>query len=956
MLAGLTAGVNVYTITVTDTATVAQGVAIADATSGTVNFLSVTDTLINLSSDDGTNASRSAGLIKVLTKDGATDITVSGSLTTATAADVRQVNVIDAGTTGLVTATISGTAAVLAGLTAGVNVYTITVTDASASAANLNAIDAKTSVTVTATAVGTISGTAAAFTTLVAAEAANTIDLAAAFAATISDPATVSLVNSIDGINGNGEITATISNGTAAALTTLTGTHAYTITVTDTSAIAADLNTIDAATSVTVTATTVGTISGTAAAFTTLVAAEAANTIDLAAAFAATISDPATVSLVNSIDGINGNGEITATISNGTAAALTTLTGTHAYTITVTDTSATAADLNTIDAATSVTVTATAVGTITGTLTEALAATADQANLDTASNVAIVLASGTASLTDLLTLDLRTGGLINATAITGFTGTAAQFDTFLATVNAGQVSTATNYNATVTDGITAQLTAPSMAQLTAVDAANGIGSLTYTTVRDTTANLVSNAGGYITGSTAAIVTDTVSVAQMTTIDGYAASGSVSVANTGKISDTFTNLLNDRQLNGGAGQYVINGPLVEVSVSVSGVTAANANVLANVQTINMATGATLSISDSATNISLNQAAVNTAFDSDKVQFIVTSTVSSLELSDLASGFGNASNISMSLATLSENYSIADATWAAQHGFTSQMNVFTSADEGISADTLQSINVVSLNTVLAPTAGTYSYEGLLKSLLNSGSSAGWNNIQWLGSDANETLALTGYTNINRSLKLDGGGGIDTITGTTSADWILGGLGNDILAGGNGNDILEGGVGDDRLTGGTGQDTLTGDSGADTFVFAAGDSGTISGTVFDTITGYTVGAGGDRLDLHGTASKQTNASGIDVATASGNTGFAINASINDGIISVSGGDSARVDSLTEWIGVARAVVTTNGAAGAFRFGDTYIYQENTGGDLLIKLNGLSGITSLSTTGSSDGTIWIS
>ncbi len=38
-----------------------------------------------------------------------------------------------------------------------------------------------------------------------------------------------------------------------------------------------------------------------------------------------------------------------------------------------------------------------------------------------------------------------------------------------------------------------------------------------------------------------------------------------------------------------------------------------------------------------------------------------------------------------------------------------------------------------------------------------------------------------------------------------------------------------------------------------------------------------------------------------------------------------------------------------------DTYVFQENTGGDLLIKLVNLTGITSISKTGGSANTIWI-
>jgi hypothetical protein len=55
-------------------------------------------------------------------------------------------------------------------------------------------------------------------------------------------------------------------------------------------------------------------------------------------------------------------------------------------------------------------------------------------------------------LSDLLTLDGRTTGVIDATAITAFSGTAAQYDQFLASITSGQVSAAANFGATVTDG------------------------------------------------------------------------------------------------------------------------------------------------------------------------------------------------------------------------------------------------------------------------------------------------------------------------------------------------------------------------------------------------------------------------------------------------------------------------------------------------------------------------
>gem|GEM_PF-5885814 len=182
-----------------------------------------------------------------------------------------------------------------------------------------------------------------------------------------------------------------------------------------------------------------------------------------------------------------------------------------------------------------------------------------------------------------------------------------------------------------------------------------------------------------------------------------------------------------------------------------------------------------------------------------------------------------------------------------------------------------------------------------------------------------------------------------------------GEDTIYGSNGNDVINGGDDNDSIYGRGGTDTLSGGAGSDSFVFAAGSTGVISGSVYDIITDYETGVGGDKLDLAGSATAAANAGATDVATASGNDGAAITAAIANGVLTIAGNDAALVNTLTEWLGVARAMNTVNTKAVAFEFGgDTYVFQENTSGDLLIQLDNVTGITALSGTAAAN-TLWI-
>ncbi|MCW8963470.1 MAG: type I secretion C-terminal target domain-containing protein [Gammaproteobacteria bacterium] len=96
------------------------------------------------------------------------------------------------------------------------------------------------------------------------------------------------------------------------------------------------------------------------------------------------------------------------------------------------------------------------------------------------------------------------------------------------------------------------------------------------------------------------------------------------------------------------------------------------------------------------------------------------------------------------------------------------------------------------------------------------------------------------------LRGGEDVDTLYGNDGADLLSGGGDADNLYGGLGDDTLLGGGGIDLMIGGEGDDTMTGGLEGDTFRFMSGDEGSVGTPAIDTITDFTVGPGGDVLDL--------------------------------------------------------------------------------------------------------------
>ncbi len=174
----------------------------------------------------------------------------------------------------------------------------------------------------------------------------------------------------------------------------------------------------------------------------------------------------------------------------------------------------------------------------------------------------------------------------------------------------------------------------------------------------------------------------------------------------------------------------------------------------------------------------------------------------------------------------------------------------------------------------------------------------------------------------VRMEGNAGDDDLFGSDHADTIIGGAGNDVICGGEGSDVLAGGAG------------------ADTFIFYAGDSGEVSGTVFDSILDYTAGTGGDVL-YFGASAVAVDASPAYVTDAINGE---VTAAISNGVITLDGDSPEEIDTLAEWLAVARILVTNETEVAAFEFdGDTYVFQENGNADrdLLIQLEGVTGIT---------------
>lgn len=166
-----------------------------------------------------------------------------------------------------------------------------------------------------------------------------------------------------------------------------------------------------------------------------------------------------------------------------------------------------------------------------------------------------------------------------------------------------------------------------------------------------------------------------------------------------------------------------------------------------------------------------------------------------------------------------------------GTTVKNSETTKVTGGAGADSASYIN----------TTGTHQFDGgggANTATVNLGATNASVTLTQTGANNAEVTVSDGSTKIvlenTQALKVNTGGGADTLTGGAGGDTLIAAGGNDSVAGGDGGDSLSGGVGKDTLAGGSGDDTLSGGGGADQFVFGGGA---------DKITDFS-SAGGDRV----------------------------------------------------------------------------------------------------------------
>ena len=447
-------------VTLSDTTAVSVLNTLDDHTAGTIDAGTVT-TLTGAAADLNTAyTANDNGSISGLSNE---DVTLSD-----TTLDVATLNTLDGNTSGTIDAssinTLTGAAADLNSPTTQAASQTLmTRTSPSptplSTLPSLNTLDGNTSGTIDASSINTLTGAA---DDLINAFASNGITGLGDEAVNVSSgTATTDQANTLADAT-SAVVTATLSDGDLETLADLNETgNAYTITITDTSADAAALNTLDGKTTAAINAANINTLTGAAADLNTAYDSDGITGLDDEDI---TLSDTSlAVSILNTLDG-NTSGTIDASSINTltsedydslndayTAADSGAISGLGNEEITV-DNKLRASEANTLNSNTS--------GVITATITDS----DGTGNLDvsnaltlegTGNAYSILIKNKTVSASNLLTIDGITTVTVKAKNISTLSGSYADLISAYAAESAGTISgLGGNCNFDVSESIT----------------------------------------------------------------------------------------------------------------------------------------------------------------------------------------------------------------------------------------------------------------------------------------------------------------------------------------------------------------------------------------------------------------------------------------------------------------------------------------------------------------------
>jgi transposase-like protein len=401
------------------------------------------------------------------------------------------------------------------------NDYNVTLSDVSISAANVKIVNNDTSGTINISAATTITSSTMADVLEIVQNTGSTFTTNANYAVTISDAslsaANVKLINADNG-TGTIDISAatTITSSTIADVleivnntgSVFTTAADYVVTLSDTSASAANLNTINADTTGLVTATSVTTISSSAVSdVLTLISNRgiSGDKINLATNYAVTLSDTsASAADIKTINGDNGTGAINmatvTTITSSTMADVleivqntgSTFTTNANYAVTISDASLSAANVKLINADNGTgTIDISAATTITSsTIADVLEIVNNTGSVfTTAADYVVTLSdSGTVNAASILAIDNDTTGIVTINNATFITGTLADLN---AIYNSTGISGLGNENISITN--TGTITATQVNDLLGETSGTitfvGSGNLAITMTSNDTLNL-----------------------------------------------------------------------------------------------------------------------------------------------------------------------------------------------------------------------------------------------------------------------------------------------------------------------------------------------------------------------------------------------------------------------------------------------------------------------------------